>query len=422
MTMRVRAGLMLMLTLVMMGVGSCGHYNCATSVFSTCTATTTPPPPTGSPTAFAFAVDQTGLVNGYTLNTTAGTFAATSSFTAPAVPAGDPGVGMVVAQKQFVYALFEAENKLYGWSINATTGALALLSGFPLTLTLTVDAPIVTYNEYNLATDPAGTLLFISDTANSRIFVYQIAATGALTAVANSPFTTGLVQPGNLTTDGLGRYLYVTALASNHQGGGVLGYSIGTGTNVGVLTPLTGSPFNFPMWQLQGDPSGTFLIGTTGSTVHFSGADDKHLYVFNILGAGTTPGAISEVAGSPFTTQFSPFNIAVSPAPASGGTEFLYSFSINDGGTAYNAIEGYQLDTTTGLLSAITGSPFTTLARGHWGQFDQSGTLLFVYSDVLGGATSTQLAPLAVSSTGLLSQPIPSLTLATAGYWVVTDP
>jgi len=419
MTMRVRAGLMLMLALAMMGLGSCGHYNCATSLFSTCSTTTTTPPPTGSATAFAFAVDQTGTINGYTLNTTAGTLATTPSFTAPAIPSGDPGVGIVVAQKQFVYAMFEAENKVYGWSINATTGALALLSGFPLTLT--VNAPIVTYNEYNLATNPAGTLLFISDTANSRIFVYQIAATGALMAATNSPFTTGLVQPGNLTTDGLGRYLYVTALASNHQGGGVLGYSIGTGTNVGVLTLLTGSPFAFPMWQLQGDPSGTFLIGTTGSTVHFSGADDKHLYVFNILASGTTPGAISEVAGSPFTTQFSPFNIAVSPAPASGGIEFLYSFSINDSGT-YNAIEGYQLDTTTGLLSAIAGSPFTTLATGHWGQFDQSGTLLFVYSDVLGGATSTQLAPLAVSSTGLLTQPIPSLTLATPGYWVVTDP
>ena len=419
--MRVRLGLMMLLATVMLSLASCGHYNCATSLLSTCsTTTTTPPPPTGSANAFAFAVDQTGLINGYTLNTTAGTLAATPSFIAPAIPAGDPGVGMVVAQKQFVYAVFEAENKLYGWSIDATTGALALLNGFPLTLT--VNAPIVTYNEYNVATSPAGTLLFISDTANSRIFVYQVAATGTLTAVTNSPFTTGLVQPGNLTTDGLGRYLYVTALSSNHQGSGVLGYSIGTGTNVGVLTLLTGSPFNFPMWQLQGDPSGTFLIGTTGSTLHFSGADDNHLYVFNILASGTTPGAISEVAGSPFTTQFSPFNIAVSPAPASGSIEFLYSFSVNDGDTAYNAIEGYQLDTTTGALSAITGSPFTTLATGHWGQFDQSGTLLFVYSDVLGGAASTQLAPLAVSSTGLLTQPVPSLTLATAGYWVVTDP
>jgi Lactonase, 7-bladed beta-propeller len=419
MTMRVRAGLTLMLALVMMGLGSCGHYNCATSLFSTCSTTTTPPPPTGSATAFAFAVDQTGTINGYTVNATAGTFKATPSFVAPAIPAGDPGVGMVVVQKQFVYAVFELENKIYGWSVNATTGALTLLSGFPLTLSL--NAPIVSYNEYNVATDPAGTLLFISDTANSRIFVYQIAASGALTAVTNSPFTTGVVQPGNLTTDGLGRYLYVTAIGSNHQGTEVLGYSIGTGTNLGVLTAITGSPFAFPMWQLQGDPSGAFLIGTTGSTVHLSGADDKHLYVFNILTSGTTPGAISEVAGSPFTTQFSPFNVAVSPAPASAGTEFLYSFSLNDAG-AYNPVEGYRLDTTTGALSAITGSPFATLSTGHWGQFDQSGTLLFVYSDVLGGATSTQLASLAVSSTGLLTQPIPSLTLPTAGYWVVTDP
>src|ERR1700722_17875021 len=370
-----------------------------------------------TPVAFAFAVDQSGTLNGYTLSSSA--LQVTVGYTAPGIPSGDPSVGMVIAQKQFVYAVFEVENKIYGWSLNATTGALTLLSGFPLILSSTLSAPIATYNEYNVATNPAGTLLFISDTANSRIFVYQISTSGALTAVTNSPFATGTVQPGNLTTDGLGNYLYVTALGSNHQGTEVLAYSIGTGTNIGILTTVTGSPFAFPMWQLQADPSGAFLIGTSGSTLHFSGTDDKQLYVFSIQTSGANAGAISEVSGSPFETQFSPFNIAVDSV--SGG-EFVYSFSINDAGTGYNPIEGFQLSPSTGTLTAISGSPFTTVATGHWGQFDQSGALLFLYSDVLGGATSTQLSALAVSSTGVLTQPIASLTLATAGYWVVTDP
>jgi hypothetical protein len=365
--------------------------------------------------AFAFAVDQQGSVAGYTLNSS--TFQSTFGYIAPAVDPGDPAVGMVIAQKHFVYAVFELENKLYGWSISSTTGALTVLSGFPLTLT--VNAPIVTYNEYNVATNPGGTLLFISDTVNSQIFVYQITAAGALTPATGSPFSTGLVQPENLATDGLGKYLYVTALAPNHQGSEVLAYSIGIGTNIGILTPLSGSPFPFPMWQLQGDASGALLIGTTGSTTHFSGSDDNHLYVFSIQPSGATPGAISQL-GSPFATQFSPLNIAVEPV--SGGGEFVYSFSINDAGTAYNPIEGFVLDPTTGGLTAISGSPFGTVATGHWGQFDQSGALLFVYGDVLGGDTSTQLSALAVSSTGVLTQPIPSLTLATPGYWVVTDP
>jgi len=371
-----------------------------------------------TPAAFAFAVDQNGTLNGYTLNSSA--FQVTSGYTAPGIPSGDPGVGMVIAQKQFVYTVFEVENKIYGWSMNATSGTLTLLSGFPLILSSSLGAPIVTYNEYNVATNPDGTLLFISDTANFRIFVYQISTSGALTAVTNSPFSTGLMQPGNLTADGLGKYLYVTTSAGTHQGSEVLAYAIGTGANVGVLTPVIGSPFAFPMWQLQGDPSGAFLIGTSGNTTHFSGFDDKQLYVFAIQSTGTNAGAISEVSGSPFATQFSPFNIAVEPA--SSGGEFVYSFSINDAGTGYNPIEGFQLSTSTGTLTGISGSPFSGVATGHWGQFDQSGALLFVYSDVLGGATSTQLSALAVSSTGVLTQPIASLTLATAGYWVVTDP
>jgi len=55
-------------------------------------------------TAFAFAVDQNGTVDGFTLNSGAGTFGFTSGFVAPVIPANDPGVGMVVAQKKFVYA------------------------------------------------------------------------------------------------------------------------------------------------------------------------------------------------------------------------------------------------------------------------------------------------------------------------------
>jgi hypothetical protein len=162
----------LLILLVMLATASlvnCSPYSCGVTFgSSTCT-------PSGSgiggggggggvggvgggstPAAFAFAVDQAGTLNGYTLNST--TFQSTSGYIAPAIPSGDPGVGMVIAQKQFVYTVFEVENKIYGWSKNATSGALTLLSGFPLILSSSLNAPIVTYNEYNVATNPAGTL------------------------------------------------------------------------------------------------------------------------------------------------------------------------------------------------------------------------------------------------------------------------
>jgi hypothetical protein len=433
MTTKARALLSLLLVvLATMFLVNCSPYSCrVTFGASTCT-------PSGSgigsgggggggggggaASAFAFAVDQNGTMDGYTLNSSAGTFQLTPGYIAPTIPPNDPGAGMVIAQKQFVYAAFEQSgDEIFGWSVNSS-GSLTPLSGFPISPVLNL--PIVGFNQYNLATNPDGTLLFVSDTASEEILVYQISSSGALTAVG-VPVSTAPVEPGNLTTDGLGNFLYVSEdVSGSHTGVEVLAYSIGTGVNAGVLTALpstAGNPFPFPMWQLQGDASGKYLIGTTGNTVSFSGLDDKHLYVFSIQQSGANAGAITQV-GAPFATFNSPFNIAVQPA--SSGGEFVYSFSFNDARTGYNPVEGFQLDTASAALSAITGSPFSNIATGHWGQFDQSGAFLFVYSSssVVSGVTGTQLGVLDVSSTGVLTQPISPATLTTPGYWAVTDP
>ena len=110
-----------------------------------------------------------------------------------------------------------------------------------------------------------------------------------------------------MTTDGLGKYLYVTSITSDHLGLGVAAYSIGTGSSEGTLAPVVGSPFNYHMWAVQGDPSGTFLVGTTGKSVAAgAAANDKNLYVFNIQPSGTAPGAISPVANSPVAYDVCP--------------------------------------------------------------------------------------------------------------------
>jgi hypothetical protein len=71
------------------------------------------------------------------------------------------------------------------------------------------------------------------------------------------------------------------------------------------------------------------------------------------------------------------------------------------------------------------GSPFSGVATGSWGAFDQSGAYLFVYStylDLNTNAVATQLAPINVGAGGALTQPVPTLTLQTPGFWAVTDP
>jgi hypothetical protein len=419
-------------------LSNCSPYSCrVTFGSSTCTpsgsgiGTGTGTGPTGggggssnaTPTAFVYAVDQTGgangtgtngTIDGYDLSNSNASFLALNGYSAPLIPATDPGAGMVVVHKQFIYAIFELTGELAGWSINSSTGALTALSGFPMAVSFNLP---IGPGQFQMTTDPGGNYLFISDSGDTEIFVYTInSSTGALTPAVGSPFGVPTIEPGNITTDGLGRFLYVS-LDSAHEGGSFEAFSIGTG---GVLTFIAGSQVvTTGAWQLQGDASGKYLIGTSGNSLSVSGADDLHLYVFSI---NQSSGIASPAAGSPVSTQFSPFTIAMQPASSNG--EFVYSFGPNDTDTGYNGIEGFQLDPTTGVLTELSDSPFSNgLTLGWWGQFDQSGSNLLVYSS---GTTSTgtvvQLAPVQVSSSGALTEPITAATLTTSGYWVVTDP
>ncbi|MGB7608594.1 MAG: hypothetical protein WBL97_09315, partial [Candidatus Sulfotelmatobacter sp.] len=377
----------------------------------------------------AYAVDQiggttTGTMDGYELNAGAGTFVPISGFNAPLIPPTDPSLGVVVAQEQFLYTAFSSTGQIYGWSVDKTSGALTAITGSPYSVSYLGSVGVSGFNQLSMITNPAGTLLFVADAGDDEIWVYEIApptstTPGALTLAPNSPFSTGTFQPWNLTTDGLGKYLYATSITADHQGLSVAGYSIGTGASEGTLTPVNGSPFAYPMWAVQGDPTGTFLIGITGKSVAAGvTADDKNLYVFYIEQSGTAPGSIQPVANSPFATTYAPFNIAVQPVAANG--DFVYSFSVNDSGAAYNPVEGYLLNTTTGALTAITpGSPFSGVTFALFGQFDQSGDYLFSYGD----SATPQLAVMDdAAGTGVLTEPVQPTPLVTPGYWAVTDP
>src|SRR5208282_4521714 len=208
---------------------------------------------------------------------------------APQVSPGETGEGMIVVNKKFLYTIFELQEEIAGYSIDSGSGDLTALSGFPVPVAL--NQPVNTPGQFWMTTDPGGNYLFISSPGSSSLFAFAInSSTGALTAVPGSPYLTPIV-PGNLTTDGLGRFLYVCTSVGAHQGGSFIGYTIGTG---GVLTLIPGGSFGANIWQLAGDASGHFLVGTSGSSASQTGADDTHLYVYSI---NQTTGAASQASG-----------------------------------------------------------------------------------------------------------------------------
>jgi 6-phosphogluconolactonase len=429
MSMKLRILLILTVTLGQMFWTSCGHYTC-TDTFSpnNCSGGgggggTGPGGGGGgggstTASAYAFAIDQTlGSIDGYTLSAGNSSFQATTGYVGPTIPTGDPGVGMVVVQKKFLYAVFGPENLIYGWSISSS-GTLSTLAGFPVSVPLSATIPVTPYHQVSLIANPTGTLLFVAQALLNQILVFQISSTGGLTL--GIPVSTGADSPINLGMDGLGKYLYVTEdpNLSTHTATKTAAYVIGA---TGTLAAVPGSPFTFAgipgMWEVQGDLSGAYLIGISGSSFALSGADDDNIYVFAITQTGTAAGALTAVAGSPFATTYSPFNLAVNPFG-----EFAYTFSLNPSDTGNNPTEGFALNQGTGAITWVSGSPFANLYTGGNGQFDQSGAYLFSHSGDLSLATTVELAPLVTSTTGGLTEPFSNVLLSTSGYWAVTDP
>jgi 6-phosphogluconolactonase len=411
MTMRVRASLTMILAVAMMGLASCDHYNCATgpNLGTGCTSTGsgvgTTGTTSGAASAFVFAGDSTGTIDSYTLSAAASTFAATSGYTGPTAPTNIPVAGMAVAQGLYLYAVYYEDGEILGWSIGSN-GSLTPIAGSPFSASYLLNSALPGGTQ-TMITNPTGTLLFVEDLAGTAIYTYQIGQGGVLAATNNgSP----LIVPGlpeNLATDGLGKFLYVTLEPVGAGSAEIGAYAI---SSSGSLTAVPGSPFSYSIYQVEGDPSGKYLIGTA------SESGISSLYVFNIQSTGTNAGAISPVTGAPFPTVYPPHSIAVQP---NTGGDLIYSFSLSTTTGGYNPIEGYELNTSTGALTAISGSPFTTVSSGDLGQFDQSGTLLSVYS-VSGG--TAQLGVLAVGSGGALAQPVSPVDLTALGPWVITDP
>ena len=342
---------------------------------------------TPSSSVLLYYIDGSGAVQGASLST-AGTLAAFSGYTPPAVAVGADTRDMVIADKQFLYFPQGSSSVVQGYSINHSTGALTLIPGSPFT----------TSGGDTIIADHLGRFIFISSSANGSVSAFQIdATTGALTQSPGSPFAAPIVSGFNLAVDGTSHYLYVS------QGDSTLptaGFSFDQSS--GALTPILGSPFSIPVAGLRAESTGLFLIGASGLQTDFN------LYVFSIE-SGT--GVPLPVSSSPFPTIYAPFNIAVSPVAA-----FVYNFGTDSSGNL-QVPEGFSLDLSTGALAELSDSPFSSLPAVPVCRFDQTGSEMFCP----GGSGTTFSVFGANSTTGALTFTIPNLTVTNNYPFAVTD-
>jgi 6-phosphogluconolactonase (cycloisomerase 2 family) len=253
------------------------------------------------------------------------------------------GTGFTVACAAYSYVTNAADNTLSAYSIDPTTGALALLG-----------TPIATGTSPSAAAagaptgDPNVRYVYVANKGSNDISAFTVNnKTGELTVVPGAPFAAGTDPQAILL--GPSDYLYVANAGSDN----VFLYPVPYGALQAPSTIATGkNPTSMAIAPLY---SAVVYVANHG------GSNDISAFLYD-----GTP-----VPGSPFPAGGNPLSLAVG-----AGGRFLYSANPD----AKNpSISGFSIDQTTGALSPLSGSPFP-LPVSHYMATDQTGAYLYVTS------------------------------------------
>src|SRR6266566_464306 len=258
--------------------------------------------------------------------------------------------------------------------LKCVTAALLVLFGFALLAASVHAQSTFVYTNNN-------------DVPNT-VTAFSIGLGGTLIIVPGSPFLTGgdgsgLNYASNTATVTIRKkILYVSNTGTNN----ISGFSINTTT--GVLTPVPGSPFatgglgSFFGISLAVTPNGKFVYaGNTAS---------GDISAFSV----GSNGALTPIAGSPFSAGGSPDGIKVSPNGKFLGVALPFSDSVAMFSISFS-----------GALASVPGSPFP---QGGTGGADQAAYVdmscnsnqLFA---AIGNLTQTEVAVSTIASSGALS-------------------
>jgi 6-phosphogluconolactonase len=298
-----------------------------------------------------------------------------SSTPAPAITAISHVRDAAGGGKEFLYVANQSTNNVSGYKINPLNGALTNLSGSPFS---------AGSQPSGLAVDPAGKFAYVSNqnypNYSGTVYGYSInAASGALKQVSGSPYEESDNPYGVAVSPGAGKFAYIVNIYSNN----VSAYTI---AKSGSLTEVPGSPFSSgggEPEEMAIDPSGKFAfvpnteddlvsantidpttgaltpVGTykAGKTPNFAAVDRTGGFVYvgntnsdNISAFAIDPdsGALTKITGSPFSTTGSVGGLAVSPT-----ANLLYVTQ----GTP-DGVDAFTINSSNGRLSKVKGSPF----------------------------------------------------------------
>ncbi|MGC2772209.1 MAG: beta-propeller fold lactonase family protein [Candidatus Sulfotelmatobacter sp.] len=248
-------------------------------------------------------------------------------------------------------------------------------------------------------------ILYASNVFNSIFALSVDQTTGSLTQTANASPGGETVSNSVITITPSGSYLY----AVNDTSAGINGYAT---NKSGSLSLISDSPFPIlPAVQpsssgveaMAVDPTGRFLYA--GSGAGFDG-----IASFSI---DASSGALT-ATGGPFSTGIGtmPAGIAINPA----GT-FLYATDQEQ------SVWAFTIDSQSGTLTPVHGSPFTAGSQPVGLQVDPSGEFLYVALSNSNGIAAFSIDNASGALTTVLGSPFPTApTQFTQTYQLTIHP
>jgi DNA-binding beta-propeller fold protein YncE len=273
------------------------------------------------------------------------------------------------AQDSFVYTANSGALTIGAAVMSGSTGAFASVFGAPFSDPSQPSA---------VAATPDGKVLFVANFQTNTVSGFDIGVDGSLTplvpatAACSASASTG-TQPVKIAVHPNGTLIYTANQGSNDI------TAIRFDTALTCLVPANGSPFaaGGVVRSVAIDRTGNLLFAVTDSGLNVFTIDDS------------TTGVLTSVSTGNFASG-TLLNVTTSPV-----ADLVYA---SDGGNG-NQIFGATVNTTTGALTPVPGSPFPAGGQPAAMAIDPLGK--FLYS---ANSTTNQIAGFNIGPSGALTQ------------------
>jgi 6-phosphogluconolactonase (cycloisomerase 2 family) len=252
----------------------------------------------------------------------------------------------------------------------------------------------------------SSTFAFVTNQGSNNVSGYTLnIASGSLNALPFSPFTTGF-NPVSIAPDPLGRFVYTVA-------SGVWAYTINRSTLLSVVRNSGSYPVVPTLSAVDFHSAGTqpnsLAVDPTGRFVYVAASGSKNIWAYTI---SASTGALTLIPGSPFPTGSSASPTAITVDPTG---RFAYSTNTDQNVAANNTISAYSIDSMTGALTPIPGSPFPTgsPAQASFVTVDPTGRFAYSANADRNVAAKNTISGYAIDGTTGALSPVPGSPFAT---------